>query len=38
MDTIIDVPFARPRDTYATTRPEFQEIALDLRRRLDGMA
>jgi NitT/TauT family transport system ATP-binding protein len=37
MDVVIDVPFARPRDAEAATRPEFQEIVRDLRRRLDSM-
>jgi NitT/TauT family transport system ATP-binding protein len=37
MDTVIDVPFGRPRDADSVSRPEFQEIARDLRHRLDAM-
>jgi len=35
MDTIRDIPIARPRDIYVQSTAEFQEIETDLRRRLD---
>jgi len=38
MDTVIRVPFDRPRDLYVQTTPAFQEMAGSLRRRLDAMA
>jgi NitT/TauT family transport system ATP-binding protein len=38
MDTIIDVPFGRPRDGDSATMPEFQAIVRDLRKRLDAMS
>jgi NitT/TauT family transport system ATP-binding protein len=37
MDTLVEVPFARPRDIYLQADPGFQALAADLRRRLDAM-
>jgi NitT/TauT family transport system ATP-binding protein len=34
IDTIVDVPFARPRSLDLQASPEFQKIAIDLRHRL----
>ena len=38
IDTIVSVPFARPRDLYVQTDPAFQELVGSLRKRLDAMA
>ena len=37
MDTLVDIPFPRPRDLYVQSTPEFQALASELRRRLDAM-
>ena len=37
MDTMVEVPFARPRDLYVQGGSEFQALAGDLRKRLDAM-
>lgn len=37
VDTIIDVPFARPRDLYVQNSLAFQEMVVSLRKRLDAM-
>lgn len=37
MDTLVEVPFARPRDLYLQTSTDFQALAADLRKRLDAM-
>jgi cystathionine beta-lyase family protein involved in aluminum resistance len=37
MDTLVDVPFRRPRDLYVQGSSEFQALAADLRKRLDAM-
>jgi NitT/TauT family transport system ATP-binding protein len=37
MDTMVEVPLARPRDIYQQTQTSFQDLAASLRRRLDAM-
>jgi len=36
-DTLVSVPFGRPRDLYLQGGGEFQALAADLRKRLDAM-
>jgi NitT/TauT family transport system ATP-binding protein len=38
IDTIYDVPFARPRNIELQSTPEFQQIARDLRQRLSEIS
>ncbi len=38
METVVDVPFPRPRDLYLQSTPSFQEMVASLRKRLDTMA
>ncbi len=38
MDTIVEVPFARPRDLYVQNMAGFQDMAASLRKRLDAMS
>ncbi|GHC67477.1 ABC transporter ATP-binding protein [Limoniibacter endophyticus] len=38
MDTLREIPIARPRNSYVQSSPEFQQHELELRRRLDTFA